>query len=406
MGRQALAVGTHGEIDVTRQKRDADGRWKALPTKKGTAERWRARCYYRGNDGVMGELSRVARTRAEAEAALRAALDERLSTGHVEMTAGMRFVDAGHLWLGQIARKDSRLSERTVTDYSRTFGRYVDVKGSKLRGLTLAQANNTQRLRTFLQAVADGHGTGAAKMTRSVLMGVLNLALDNGTIPSNALRQVRPVEAQTAKPSRRKSGTSPDHDRALTREQRDALVSYAYSLADASQPMAPQTLRKRRATADLLAFMAGTGVRIEEARAVRWEQVNLDKGTADVHGTKSKTSRRRLTLPPWLCERLRERAALVRSEGYLFASPHLLDGSRKWDQSNSAKALAAVLDGAGYGWAVPHTLRRTVATLLHEAGVPLAQIADQLGHADPSMTARTYLGRDPFGDREAVAQHL
>jgi integrase len=405
MGRRALAVGERGDIDVSPQKRDADGRWKRHTGAARSADRWRARCYFRGHDGVSGELSRVAVRRADAVAALEAAFAERDSE-HVEMTAGMPLVDAGHVWLAQIARPESGLSARTRIDYGRTWRRYVDVQGSGFRGLTLAQTNSPQRLRTFLQGIADTNGTGAAKMTRSVLMGVLTLAVDNGVLQSNALRQVRSVEAQKAKATTRKSGIAADHDRALTRTERDALVSYAYSLADPAQPMAPQTLRKRRATADLLAFMAGTGVRIAEARSMLWEQVDLDKGSADVHGTKSKTSRRRLTLPPWLVERLSERAALVDSTGYLFASPQHLDGSRQWDQSNCAKAVAVALDGAGLGWAVPHTLRRTVATLLHEAGVPLAQIADQLGHADPSMTARVYLGRDPFGEREQVAQHL
>ena len=40
-----------------------------------------------------------------------------------------------------------------------------------------------------------------------------------------------------------------------------------------------------------------------------------------------------------------------------------------------------------------HTFRRTVATLLDEAGLPIALAANQLGHADPAMTARVYLGR-------------
>ena len=405
MPRRPLAPGERGEVDVTPQKRDAAGKWKRHTGTVRSADRWRARCYFRGHDGVNGELSRVAAKRADALASLEAAFAERASA-HVEMTAGMLLVDAGRLWLEQIARTDSRLSARTVTDYGRTFARYVDVKGSSLRGLSLAEANNPQRLRAFLQAVADAHGTGAARMTRSVLSGVLNLATENGTLPSSALRHVRAVEAQGARPARRRSGVAAEHDRALTREERDALVSFAYSQADPSTPMHPTTRRKRRATADLLAFMGGTGVRIEEARSLTWAQVDLDRGTADVHGTKSKTSRRRLTLPPWLIERLRERSSLVPTDGYVFASPHLLDGSRQWDQSNSARALAAVLHEAGFGWAVPHTFRRTVATLLHEAGVPLVQIADQLGHSDPSMTARVYLGRDPFGDRAAVAHHL
>jgi hypothetical protein len=47
-----------------------------------------------------------------------------------------------------------------------------------------------------------------------------------------------------------------------------------------------------------------------------------------------------------------------------------------------------------------------VATLANEAGAPLVDIADQLGHADPAMTARVYLGRAPFGERASVAAYL
>jgi integrase len=57
-------------------------------------------------------------------------------------------------------------------------------------------------------------------------------------------------------------------------------------------------------------------------------------------------------------------------------------------------------------WATPHTFRRTVATLASEGGVPIAQIADQLGHADPAMTASVYLGRDFMGERTSLAEHL
>jgi integrase len=32
--------------------------------------------------------------------------------------------------------------------------------------------------------------------------------------------------------------------------------------------------------------------------------------------------------------------------------------------------------------------------MLHEQNVTLNQVAYQLGHADPSMTAKVYLGRD------------
>lgn len=40
-----------------------------------------------------------------------------------------------------------------------------------------------------------------------------------------------------------------------------------------------------------------------------------------------------------------------------------------------------------------HTLRKTVATLLDDAGLPAQQVADLLGHSRVSMTQDVYLGR-------------
>jgi len=80
------------------------------------------------------------------------------------------------------------------------------------------------------------------------------------------------------------------------------------------------------------------------------------------------------------------------STGYVFHAP-LGSLEAKRDRRNASRALRRILDGAGHPWAVPHTFRRTVATLLDQRGVPLAQIADYLGHSDPAMTARVYLGR-------------
>jgi integrase len=405
MGRRALGLGERGDIEATPQRRDENGKWKTAPSAR-SAERWRARCYYRGYDGVQRDVSRVAPTKVKALAALDAAFTERLnSVGDVEMTATMPLVKAGEVWLAGIRRTDSGLSPRTVEDYGRTFARYIDKPGASIHGLSLTEANNTQRLRAFLQAVADSHGTGAAKITRSVLMGILNLAVDNGTLNVNALRNVRPVASQTPKPVR--EGREPrDTTRALTREERAALLSYADERA-AEEPALPQTRRKRQAAADLVAFMMGTGVRVTEARSLRWEDVDLTAGAALIRGTKSRHSRRRVDFPEWLTERLRACAERVGRSGYVFSSPHFMgEGERMWDQSNAARTLAELFAGAGLSWATPHSLRRTVATLAHQGGAPLVAIADQLGHADPSMTARVYLGRDSLGERKSVAQHL
>ena len=44
-------------------------------------------------------------------------------------------------------------------------------------------------------------------------------------------------------------------------------------------------------------------------------------------------------------------------------------------------------------WVTFHTLRKTVGTLLDEAGLTARQIADVLGHSHQSMTLNNYRGR-------------
>jgi integrase len=311
----------------------------------------------------------------------------------------MPLVEAGEYWLRQISRPDSGLSARTIADYSWTWEKYVDSMTSSLRGLTLEQANDPQRLRLFLQRVAEAHGSASAKKTKSVLHGVIGYAVDNGVLSSDAMRQVRTVTSTAAKSKAR------DHTRAMTRSERDDVVQ-ATLLAASAPGLNPRTRRKRRATADLIAFLAGTGARIDEARRVRWQDVNLESGRIYLRGTKSETSDRWLNLPDWLVEQLAARAADCGTEGYVFAAPARRDPERVWDQSNSAGAVRAALDACGLTWAVPHTFRRTVATLLDQANLPIARIADQLGHSDVSMTARVYLGRDLKGDKRDLAQVL
>jgi hypothetical protein len=52
-----------------------------------------------------------------------------------------------------------------------------------------------------------------------------------------------------------------------------------------------------------------------------------------------------------------------------------------------------VFTAAGFGWVTSHIYRKTVATLMDEAGLTARQAADQLGHAKVSMTQESYLGR-------------
>ncbi|MDP9435969.1 MAG: site-specific integrase, partial [Actinomycetota bacterium] len=252
-----------------------------------------------------------------------------------------------------------------------------------------------------LSEVAAEHGEGAAKMARQVLRSVLGLAVRHDAITANPVREVGAIKAPRgkAKPKR------VEEARGFTPEERDAVVAFA----DFDRRSVGRDL------GDLVAFLAGSGARIGEACALRWSALDLDKGTATLgpvvvrtkgeglsiqEDGKTKAATRTVHLSPALVARLmaRQVAAPATEHGAVFTAPR--GGLR--DPSNTAQDFRDLLTDVGrevFGdpdhltWATSHTFRKTVATVLHEAGVPDVQVSNHLGHSRPSMTQDVYLSR-------------
>jgi hypothetical protein len=71
--------------------------------------------------------------------------------------------------------------------------------------------------------------------------------------------------------------------------------------------------------------------------------------------------------------------------------PDTLGGWR--DPSNTRRALRGARGSDGFAWVTSHVFRRTCATILDQSGLSPRAVADQLGHAQVSMTQNFYLGR-------------
>lgn len=90
----------------------------------------------------------------------------------------------------------------------------------------------------------------------------------------------------------------------------------------------------------------------------------------------------------------------------MFASPaYLSEPDRVWEQSNCASALRALFDAAGMEWVTPHTLRRSVATILSRGHASVLEVASELGHGDLAQ-AMKYIQKDFAGDKSALAALL
>jgi integrase len=162
-------------------------------------------------------------------------------------------------------------------------------------------------------------------------------------------------------------------------------------------------------------FFLATGVRIGEALAVSWREIDLRSATVDIAwrlvyiqgqgvvrlpSTKSHKDRL-IDLPQWAVHFLTARKARMgASLGPLF--PHPVTGKFR-EPSEVRKPLRAARAKAGFPWLTSHSLgRKTVATLLDEGGATAREIADQLGHARPSMTQDVYMARKRATTRQAA----
>ena len=168
--------------------------------------------------------------------------------------------------------------------------------------------------------------------------------------------------------------------------------------------------------------MAHTGLRIGEALALRWQDVDLDKATLTVTGTlyrvgrhlersdrpKTRGSIRSIPLTRAVVEELRghrrrqdtERAALGPAwaeYGLVFTT----EIGTPIDHSNALrwfKGRAAEVDVT----ATFHTLRHSAATTLMAAGVPLPVISRVLGHSSVRVTGDIYAHVSTEHTRDAV----
>ncbi|MGY1806227.1 tyrosine recombinase XerC [Blastococcus sp. SYSU D00669] len=353
--------------------------------------RVQASASFRDPDGRRRHVLRTGPTRAQAERLLREALRDRANTAAPPLPADSRLSAMAAQWLAGIDASDLAIGTKRLYRFAVQSYVLPGLGELLLRELTVTTVDR------LFTAVAAQHGPAAAKSTRSVLSGILGLAVRHGLLPTNPVRDA---------PARR-TGRSQRRLRALSSEDVDLLR--ARLAADAAAV--------RRDLPDLVDFLLGTGLRIGEACALRPADVDLNAGTLSVTGTvirqpgrglliqdvpKTGAGRRTIPLPARTLDLLRRRLAdLPSQEGdpVLFPSPN----GHLRDPSNTSGDLRQALDRAGLPWVTSHTFRKTVATRLDDARLSARQIADHLGHSRPSLTQDVYLARGTASLRTAAA---
>lgn len=368
MGRPSLEVGTHGAI-------------RFLPTKAG----WIARTLFRDFDGRTKQVERSGKTKGEAERNLKRSLKERAGAIGDGITSETRIKEVAALWFADVKRdvEAGKKSPGTEETYRSILDRYVlpGLGELRVREVSVARADR------FLGTLSSSVGVPTARTARSVVSGLLGYAARHGAIATNPVRDTRPL-----------SGGRSKGPRALTAEERDRWLA---QLEDDDKAV-------RWDLPDLSRFMMATGVRIGEALALYWEDVDFTNATVAINytvvrrkgaglvrkSTKTAAGERVLPLPSWTVAMLEARHDAAAEDNRPAASPvfpNSQGGLR--DPSNTLRVLREARGSEGFAWVTSHVFRKTAATVLDEAGLSARVIADQLGHARPSMTQDVYLGR-------------
>lgn len=383
MARPAAQPYTLGKITYTEH-----------PTLPGQVQ---ARGYFRDDNHTRREVTASGKTEAAARRALQgkvnAARDD-YRGGDDLLSSGTKMTQAAAVWLDWKDREGK--SANTMRDYRG----YVknSILGSGLANLTVVQANDVARIEAWLAAIADERGPAAAKGSRKVLSGILGLAERRGAIPSSVMHRAQTPGVKPGSNGDRKC-TDPECDLECGKRHLDTRRAFTADEATTVQRIADNA---KADVGDLAAFLFGTGCRVSEAlHCVSWADVDLNAGTVRVRGTKTAQADRMLTMPGDLIDRLRERADLHGTTGLVFGVTYFTSKlGQPRDRNNVSRALRRVFAAAGVQWAGTHTFRRTVASWMDEHGCALAEIANQLGHADINVTAG-YLGRKTQPTRAA-----
>jgi len=244
--------------------------------------------------------------------------------------------------------------------------------GIELRKLT------AHDVRRALVQMAAGNSSRTVTLTHNALTRALRHAEANRHVGHNVAALVDTPKGQPGRPSK-----------ALTAEQAAAVLTAA---------------RESRLGAYVVLCLM-TGIRTEEARALRWDHVDLDAASVAVWrsvrlggDTKTSKSRRTLGLPQAVVEALREHrirqdeerlaaGELWRDLGLVFTTTV----GTELDAANVRRSFRAICRAAGVegNW-TPRELRTSFVSLLSASGVPVEEIARLAGHSSSRTTEVIY----------------
>lgn len=144
---------------------------------------------------------------------------------------------------------------------------------------------------------------------------------------------------------------------------------------------------KGRIAADLVEGLSYSGMRVEEANALTWGDLDHERRMLTVNGTKTEGSARVIPMTPAfhdLTSRIRAHREAVWGRNTLSTEP-------VFEASEALTSLAKACEAVGVKKMTHHDLRHLFATTCIESGVDIPTVAGWLGHVDGGVLAmQTY----------------
>ncbi len=281
------------------------------------------------------------------------------------------FREYARAWLDLIEHDPNRTSN-TRQRYEELLKKYVlpSFGGTPVTSIT------KKHVRAFFLRLMRKYSPGTVELIRTVVAGPLNLAVEDEVIQAN------PCYGLTLK---LKKKTSPTYDVYDVREVALFLeASKRYGVTYYA----------------LFSVLFKCGLRLGEALALKWEDVDFNSGFIMVRGSfrrgkLSKTTKtkkfRRVDMPPSVKEALLElhkkAYSILPGTTFVFQHPEKEEPISQNTVRNVFKRTAAK---AGLRAIRIHDARHTYASLLLSSGTPVNYVKEQLAHSSISMTVDRY----------------
>lgn len=431
------AIGYHVRTD--------GGPWRAADPTDSTLARakrgrqWKAQTRMGRADGTTTKISRSGMTPTGAAAALelvlaeqrRGILDpedsvptlgdliawvvERIEQGRDPKVKSpnsvLKYASIARLWGGHPAAEHDESTAERRSHIKETVQHESRVHGIRIDRLTPADLADELERVASLGAGSLPHLRALWRKATARAIALRHITID----PAVGLPLPKPASA----PANRvyKNGARRPLNNSLTDPQ----------LATLREEVTIKHPQQRLDVADLIILGSYTGLRINEANSLRWEDVHLGEKKSfltiegQVYGSgadrqwepllKRESSRRTVPLPPAAVELLRARQERMRADR---RSAKASDPAAKFvfptqsggvpDSVTARKAVRRKLDRAGFPWATFHTLRRTVERQLMDANVDPRVIMAVMGH-DPATSWASYVDHKSV-DVDAAARAL